>query len=77
MMERTRLCARPGCGQPATCAFTYDYASRTVWLDDLGERDPRRYDLCLAHGDGMRAPIGWAVEDQRARLLAFRRDIAS
>ncbi|NCY17544.1 MAG: DUF3499 family protein, partial [Actinobacteria bacterium] len=33
----TRSCARPGCGDPATATFGYDYAERTVFLDPLAE----------------------------------------
>jgi hypothetical protein len=72
--ERARLCARPGCSQPATCTFSYDYASRTVWLYDLAEHDLGRYDMCLPHGDGLKAPIGWALDDRRSPILALRRD---
>ena len=32
--------------------MSYDYASRTVWLDDLHpEVDPNDYDLCPSHAD--------------------------
>src|SRR5690349_2184396 len=33
VMSRTPRCARPGCGAAADATLSYDYASRTVWLD--------------------------------------------
>src|SRR5439155_430062 len=31
----SRLCSRPGCSSAASATMSYEYASRTVWLDDL------------------------------------------
>lgn len=76
-MERSRLCVRPGCGEPAVGAFTYNYALRTVWLDDLGPKEPGQHDLCLAHANRMKPPLGWAVEDRRSPIVPFRARAAS
>ena len=66
-MERVRLCVRPACGAPATATLSYQYASRTVWIDDLaGRDDPSGYDLCTQHADSLTVPVGWARDDRRA-----------
>jgi len=65
-MFRPRLCARPGCGAPATAVLTFQYATRTVWLLDQGEPDPAVIDLCTAHADRLSPPRGWTGLDQRA-----------
>ena len=68
-MERPRQCVRPTCSAPATASLTYQYASRTAWLDDLtDDREPTAYDLCSAHADGLRVPLGWAREDRRSSV---------
>src|SRR5689334_9466889 len=41
-----RICARPDCARAATSSLTYHYGSSSVWVDDLTDRDPSRYDLC-------------------------------
>lgn len=66
-MQRSRLCARPGCGAPAAATFSYRYATRTVWLDDLSPAPgPAGHDLCAAHADALRVPRGWTCEDRRS-----------
>ena len=51
-MERSRTCVRPGCGAHAEATLTYHYASRTAWLDLMGdEHEPSAYDLCHQHAD--------------------------
>ena len=46
--------------------MTYDYSSKTAWLDDLArERDPNQYDLCPSHGDRLAVPQGWERTDRR------------
>ncbi|HVL28834.1 MAG TPA: DUF3499 family protein [Acidimicrobiales bacterium] len=64
-MERARLCRRPGCAEPAAAALTFQYAARTVWLDDIGPREPHSIDLCTMHADRVTPPRGWAGEDRR------------
>jgi hypothetical protein len=46
--------------------MSFDYTSRTVWLDDLrAEADPNAYDLCPAHADRQGVPQGWIRTDRR------------
>lgn len=76
-MERSRHCARPGCGAPAAAALSYDYASRTVWLDSLDdEPDPAAADMCATHAANLRVPLGWALEDNRTPIIQLRPQIA-
>jgi hypothetical protein len=44
----------------------FQYATRTLWLEDLGERDPHTIDLCTMHADRLKPPLGWSGEDRRA-----------
>ena len=73
-MDRTTRCARPGCGLSAAATMTYDYASRTVWLDHPGdEPDPAAaWGLCVTHADTLRVPVGWAIDDRRTPIIALR-----
>ena len=65
-MERSRTCVRPGCGAHAEATLTYHYASRTAWLDLMGdEHEPAAYDLCHQHADRFTVPLGWNREDRR------------
>ena len=64
-MQRSRLCARPGCGAPAAAALTFQYGNRTVFLDDLGVNEPFSIDLCAAHADRTAPPMGWTGHDRR------------
>jgi hypothetical protein len=67
----TRSCARPGCGTSASATFGYDYAARTVWLDDLAlDSHPAVYDVCARHADALSVPNGWHLVDRRAQALA-------
>lgn len=65
-MSRTPRCARPGCGAAADATLSYDYASRTVWLDPTDRGVEGGWFLCPTHASNMRAPVGWAVDDRRA-----------
>jgi len=58
--------------------MTYDYSSRTVWLDNPGsEPDPAAaWGLCSAHADRLRVPVGWAREDRRTPIIQLRPAIA-
>ena len=69
-MSRQRLCARPGCGAPATASLVFQYAVRKVWLDDLGEAQPYKIDLCSRHADRLCVPRGWTGDDRRAVAAA-------
>ncbi len=69
-MHRPRLCARPGCGEAATATLSFQYVSSTVWLDDLGPKEPSAIDLCGRHADRLAAPKGWTGHDRRASSRA-------
>ena len=63
----SRQCARPGCPEVADATLAYEYASWTVWLDDVTlEGHPSTYDLCPRHSNNMRVPMGWQLRDRRA-----------
>lgn len=50
--------------------MAYDYASHTVWIDDLApEADPNRYDLCPQHADRLGVPQGWTSTDRRVTVV--------
>ncbi len=66
IMPRARLCARPGCGEPAAATLAFQYATKTAWLDDLAESEPCAIDLCRRHADRLTPPIGWQGHDRRA-----------
>ena len=74
----TGRCARPGCGGPTAATMTYDYASRTVWLDSPGgEPDPpAAWGLCTPHADALRVPVGWARNDRRTPIIQLRPQVA-
>lgn len=66
----SRLCSRPGCAAAASATMAYDYAGRTVWLDDLDpDLDPNHYDLCPSHADRLRVPQGWNRTDRRVSTV--------
>jgi hypothetical protein len=57
--------------------LTYQYGSRTVWLDNLDEEpEPNGYDLCGKHAEGLSVPVGWALEDRRTPIIHLRPPIA-
>lgn len=61
-----RFCVRPDCSAAASATMTYDYASRTVWVDDLSDDGHLSgYDLCVVHADGLRVPQGWSRTERR------------
>ena len=69
----SRTCARPGCNQAATATLTYEYGSRTAWLDRLSaESHPMTHDLCERHADGLSVPKGWRLDDRRVVAPLFR-----
>jgi hypothetical protein len=73
-----RSCARPGCNEPASATLTYDYGGRTAWLDHVAAEDhPMRHDLCAAHADGLKVPVGWSLQDRRGALPFVRATLAS
>lgn len=73
-----RSCARPGCNESAAATLTYDYGGRTAWLDHAApEGHPMSHDLCAAHADGLKVPMGWSLQDRRGALPFMRTSIAS
>ncbi len=68
VMSRQRLCARPGCGAPASASLVFQYTARMVWLDDLGEPQPYKIDLCSRHADRLCVPRGWSGDDRRTAV---------
>ena len=64
-----RRCSRACCNDTATMTLTYQYATATVWIDDLADSaDPHAYDLCERHGQRFAPPSGWRLEDRRNRF---------
>ncbi|MFM8956072.1 MAG: DUF3499 family protein [Actinomycetota bacterium] len=64
-----RRCSRACCSETATMTLTYQYATATVWIDDLSDSvDPHAYDLCERHGQRFVSPSGWRLEDRRNRF---------
>jgi len=60
------LCARPGCGTPATATLRFQPTLRQAWLVDLDESAARTQgDLCRRHAAGLVLPRGWELHDQR------------
>lgn len=50
--------------------MTYDYGSKTVWLDDLHDLpSPHVYDLCPTHADRLSSPVGWDQQDRRTSTV--------
>ncbi len=71
---RPRLCARPGCDEVAAATMTYDYASRSTWIDQLDvDASPAGYDLCEAHAERLGVPSGWTRTDRRQPPSPFSR----
>lgn len=63
-----RRCARPDCALVAAASFSYDYRTRTVWLDDGLAPAPSHHDLCGGHAERLRVPHGWQLIDRRAAV---------
>ena len=74
----SRHCARPGCNSVADATLSYDYGSRTAWVDRLADDGhPMAYDLCVAHADALIVPRGWALQDRRRVQALFPDALAS
>ncbi len=77
LAEMSRHCARPGCNASAEATLTYDYEARVAWVELLAcEAHPMAYDLCGAHADRMSVPMGWALQDRRARVQLVLPDLS-
>lgn len=57
--------------------LTYDYATRTVWLDPLGEPVLGAWSVCAAHADGLKVPMGWGLHDRRRPVASLQGTLAS
>lgn len=61
-----RTCCRPGCETPAAATLVFSYKEQVARLVDLLEQnEPQAYDLCPAHADRTRPPVGWELSDTR------------
>jgi uncharacterized protein DUF3499 len=76
-MDRMRGCARPGCGASPAATLTYDYATRTAWLDSLGEAGLGAWTVCAVHAEATTVPVGWGLHDRRRGLHAVGGSLAS
>ncbi len=57
-----RHCSKPGCSAVAVATLTYDYRDSTVVVGPLATVvAPNSYDLCDAHAQNLKAPLGWQV----------------
>lgn len=72
-----RGCARPGCSGTAVATLTYDYATRTAWIDPPGEAPLGAWYICALHADGLTVPVGWGLHDRRRSLSAVQGALAS
>lgn len=66
------VCIR--CPKPAASGMTFDYDTRSVWIEELdGTPEPGQiYALCHGHADRISPPLGWTLTDRRnvTRLFA-------
>jgi hypothetical protein len=61
-----RLCARPGCGAPASVTLRFQPTQRQAWLVELDEHSARTQgDLCNRHAESLVLPRGWELHDER------------
>jgi hypothetical protein len=61
-----RLCARAGCGAPASVTLRFQPTERQAWLVALDEHAARTQgDLCNRHAEALVLPRGWALLDER------------
>lgn len=68
-----RSCTRSGCREEAVVSLEFQYATSTIWIDDLPEeREPHIYELCAKHWSRFAPPNGWSLDDRRrAEVLPF------
>jgi hypothetical protein len=75
--SRSPGCARPACGAPPAAILTYDYATRTAWLDPPSEPILGAWSICITHADGLKVPVGWGLVDRRRGLQSVQGALAS
>jgi hypothetical protein len=64
-MDRSLVCARPGCQGAAAAWLTYAYGTSQVWLDDHSDDSGDRWALCAPHAERLKVPKGWSQVDRR------------
>ncbi len=70
-VEPQRLCARPGCGAPATATLRFQPAQRAAWLIDVDDAAARtERDFCERHATALPLPRGWQLYDRRRAVGA-------
>lgn len=77
MADAMRTCAKTACRWPAAATLSYRYATRQVWLQDLGEDHPATHDLCPHHAAALTVPRGWTLVDHRSPQEAVREPSAA
>lgn len=61
-----RACAKMRCGEPVARSVALRYQDRIVVVAKLiPESDPSVLDLCEAHAEALRPPLGWELLDDR------------
>jgi hypothetical protein len=66
-VDEQRLCARPGCGEPAVATLRFQPTQRAAWLMDVDQAVAHtERDLCARHATSLVLPRGWEVHDGRA-----------
>ncbi len=71
-----RLCARPGCGAPASVTLRFQPTQRQAWLVELDEHAARTQgDLCNRHAAALVLPRGWELHDERADAPEVNGDV--
>lgn len=57
--------------------MSFDYADKSVWLEDLGgDHQGPGHRLCLYHADRLTPPLGWTLTDRRSVTPLFAFDVA-
>ena len=67
-----RRCARPVCSVTAVAVLTYDYNTRTAWLDYPDSDFEGGWHLCGQHADRLSVPMGWEAVDRRTPVVPLR-----
>lgn len=68
----SRVCSRPGCSEPGEVTFTFEPEALIVWVGPLAEdATAPGHDLCAVHGDRLRVPQGWTLNDLRVARPAL------
>jgi hypothetical protein len=69
-VDEQRLCARPGCGEPAVATLRFQPTQRAAWLIDVVQTVAHtERDLCARHATALVLPRGWELYDGRAGAM--------